>query len=64
MMTLELTSEEAETLRELVRQRVSELDREINRTDSLEFKDELRKVRRTMERILGRLSAAPADSRV
>jgi len=63
-MTLELTSEEAETLRELVRQRVSELDREINRTDSLEFKDELRKVRRTMERILGRLSAAPADSRV
>jgi len=64
MMTLELTSEEAETLRELVQQRVTELDREINRTDSLEFKDELRKVRRTMERILGRLSAAPADSRV
>lgn len=63
-MTLELTSEEAETLRELVQQRVTELDREINRTDSLEFKDELRKVRRTMERILGRLSAAPADSRV
>ncbi len=63
MMTLELTFEEAETLRELVRQRVAELDREINRTDSLEFKDELRKVGRTMERILGRLTAATATPR-
>ena len=62
-MTLELTFEEAETLRELMRQRVAELDREINRTDSFEFKDELRKVGRTMERILGRLTAATTTPR-
>ena len=34
MMTLDLTFEEAETIRELMRQRVAELHREINRTDS------------------------------
>ena len=32
-MMLELTVEEAAALRDLLRQRVTELDREINRTD-------------------------------
>jgi hypothetical protein len=62
-MTLELTTEEAETLCELVRQRVSELDREINRTDSLEFKRELQQMNRMMGRIFERLSATLAAAR-
>jgi hypothetical protein len=62
MVTLELTAEEAETLGELLRERVAELDRAINRTDSLVFKRELQQVNRTVERILGRLSATLAGA--
>jgi len=43
---------------------VAELDREINRTDSLEFKRELRQVDRMMERILERLSVLTGTPRV
>ena len=61
-MMLELTVEEAAALRDLLRQRVTELDREINRTDRLEFKRELQELDRMMERILERLSTTIADA--
>jgi hypothetical protein len=55
-MHIELNPDEVTALREVLREKVSELDREINRTDSLRFKDELRQAERTLERILGRVS--------
>ena len=57
-MQLQLTDQEALTLREVLQHKVLELDTEINRTDSLAFKAELRDIDRTIERVLGRLSAA------
>jgi hypothetical protein len=66
-MNLEVSREEAELLRVLLRQRVSELDREINRTDSLEFKAGLRQLDRAAEQLLGKIVSAieppdPSDS--
>jgi hypothetical protein len=57
-MRIDLSKEDAELLRDLLRERVLELDKEINRTDSRAFKNELRKLDRATERILGTLSAA------
>ena len=45
-------------LRDVLQQKVTELDTEINRTDSLAFKAELREIDRAMARVLGRLSEA------
>lgn len=57
-MHIELTPDEAETLRDLLQQKVVELDREINRTDSLTFKQDLRQLDRKLERMLGEVSSA------
>jgi hypothetical protein len=57
-MQIDLHREDAEMLRELLRERILELDKEINRTDSLAFKDGLRQLDRAMERVLGELSMA------
>jgi hypothetical protein len=57
-MQIELSHEEAETLRRLLQQKVEEMDKEINRTDALKFKEELNRMERTVERILGQLTAA------
>jgi len=59
-MTIELSDQEARTLRDLLQQRVVELDKEINRTDSLSFKEELQELDRLLERIIGTLSTALA----
>jgi hypothetical protein len=56
-MDIQLSNEEAETLRDVLRQRVLELDREINPTDSFAFKEGLRQLDRRIERILGEVSA-------
>jgi hypothetical protein len=50
-MQIDLRREDAEMVRDLLRQRIVELDKEINRTDSLAFKHEL-------ERVVGELSTA------
>jgi len=55
-MRIELSYDDAELVRELLRQRVLDLDKEINRTDSLAFKEELRKLERATERVLGDIS--------
>ena len=62
-MRIELSHDDAELLRDLLRQRVLELDKEINRTDSLAFKDELRKLGRATERVLGQIAGALETSR-
>jgi hypothetical protein len=62
-MQSELNHYEAELLRDTVQHRIEELDKEINRTDSLEFKRELQHRDRTMEHILGVLAAALESDR-
>jgi len=56
-MHIDLNTEDATLLRDLLQQRVKELDKEINRTDSLAYKHELQRIDRSIERILGDLSA-------
>ena len=61
-MNVELSYEEATMLREVLQEKVTELDKEINRTDSLRFKEQLRTIERTLERILGSVNAeTPAN---
>jgi hypothetical protein len=55
-MQIELSQDEALALRQLLREKVRELDKEINRTDSLRFKGELRNVEHQLERVLGAIS--------
>jgi len=57
-MQIELNREEAELLRDTLQQQILELDKEINRTESLNFKRGLQANDRAMERILGRLQVA------
>jgi hypothetical protein len=61
-MHIELGEDEVQALRELLQEKVTELDKEINRADSLRFKDELRRTERTIERILGRVADRPASA--
>lgn len=55
-MRIDLEENEAELLRDVLQQRVSDLDREISRTDSLAFKRSLQDLERLTERVLGRIS--------
>src|SRR6266516_3376087 len=58
VMQIDLRRDDAEMLRDLLRQRIVELDKEINRTDSLAFKQELQQLDRAIERVVGQLSTA------
>jgi hypothetical protein len=62
-MRVDLNFEDAEMLRALLQERITELDKEINRTDSLAFKQQLQELDRRMERVLGELSTAVAAAR-
>lgn len=55
-MRIDLNTEDAVALRDILQQRVVELDKEINRTDSIAYKHELQQLDRTIEKILGELS--------
>jgi hypothetical protein len=57
-MQIELSRDEAEILRDVLTNEVEQLDKEINRTDSLRYKSELRDTDRTIASILGRITAA------
>jgi hypothetical protein len=57
-MHIDLSRDDAETLRETLQVRVRELDVEINKTDSLRYKDALRETERRLERILGAVTMA------
>ena len=57
-MTIELSRDEVETLRMLLREKGIDLDREINRTDAFAYKARLRKLDRTIERVTEELDLA------
>lgn len=63
-MMLELTSEEAELLRQLVSQAVRDLGPEIHHTASRQYRGELEARRERLEQLLARLSedSVTADS--
>lgn len=61
-MRIEITRYEAEALRDLLRQKIAELDTEINRTDSSDFKRDLQQTERALERVLGELGSAIESS--
>jgi hypothetical protein len=57
-MQIDLSKEEATTLREILQERVTELDREISNTDNRKYKGALRETERQVERILGAVTVA------
>ena len=59
-MHIDLNPDEISALREVLQEKVAELDREINRADSIRFKDELCRTERTLERILARVTQPEA----
>ena len=60
MRNVELTREEMELLGEVFQHAMNELDIEIHRSDTPDFKAKLKHRRALLEQILGKLSAAPA----
>jgi hypothetical protein len=61
-MQIELSRPEVEAVRDLLQQRVVELDKEINRTDSLAYKHRLQELDRLIDRVVGELSGALAQT--
>jgi hypothetical protein len=59
MKTLDLTSTEAETLRDVVHHYLGELEVEIRHTDTRDFKAMLRNRKAMLESILAKLALEP-----
>jgi hypothetical protein len=59
-MTLEMSAEDASLVREFVDGRLVDLKKEINRTENIEFREELRKTQRALERLTAQLTPAPS----
>ncbi len=59
MQSLEFTAEELEVLREVLQRGVTEIDAEVFRTDTHEFKAILKHRREVLEKILTRISTLP-----
>ena len=57
-MQIDLNQKDLVALREVLQQRVNELDREISATDSHRYRNALRENEHQIERILGAVSAA------
>lgn len=55
MIQLNLTDEEEQHLKEAVKRRLTELDHEIAHTDSMDFKDMLKRRRETMRKVIEKL---------
>ena len=60
MQTLSLSPEESETLREVLQHLLNDMDIEVFRTDTRNYKEMLKHRRELLERVLERLSALPA----
>jgi hypothetical protein len=56
MTTLELSTDDAVLVRDFVESRLVELRKEINRTENIEFREELRKVERALDRLVAQLT--------
>ena len=61
-MIVELSDDDAALVREFVQGRLIELAKEINRTENIEFREELRKIERALERLVGQLTARASPS--
>lgn len=59
MQHVELTSEELEVLRELLRHSIGDMDMEVFRTDSHDYKALLKHRREVLERVVEKLSKEP-----
>jgi len=57
-MNIDLSERDVAMLRDLLQHKLRELDKEISRTDSRAFKEELHQLDRAIERVLAMLSAA------
>jgi len=60
MATIELSAEELEALREVLEYQVQQMDIEIDRTDTHDFKKRLQHRRDLLKNILAKASAVPA----
>ena len=60
MAMLELSDEEVEVLREVVAHVIGEMNMEVFRTDTHDFKQLLKHRREVLERVLTRLEPSPA----
>lgn len=60
MQSLSLSPEESETLRDVLRHIVDDMDVEVFRTDTRDYKEMLKHRRELLERVLEKLSALPA----
>jgi hypothetical protein len=59
-MEVNIRREDAEIVRDLLQQKIEELDKEINRTESRAFKRELQEIDRAIGRVVTVLSGALA----
>jgi hypothetical protein len=57
-MRIELDPSETDMLKDILQQKVTDLDREISATENLRFKGALRDVERRVEQILGKVTSA------
>ena len=55
-MTFELSAEDAALVREFVAGRLVDLKKEINRTENVTFRQELRKIQRALEQLASQLT--------
>jgi hypothetical protein len=60
MVHIELSTDDAELVRSMLDDKLLDLRKEINRTDSLAFKDTLRKLEHALERLVEQFPR-PAD---
>ncbi len=59
MQRIEFTDPELDVLREVLRHEMSEIDLEIFRTDTHDFKEMLKRRRDVLDHVLTKLAAAP-----
>jgi hypothetical protein len=59
MQHVELTSEELEVMREVLRHCIGDMDMEVFRTDSHDYKAMLKHRREVLERVMEKLSKEP-----
>jgi hypothetical protein len=54
-MTFDLSADDAALVREFVQGRLVELKKEINRTENMAFREDLRRIQRALERLVDQL---------
>jgi hypothetical protein len=60
MQTIQFAAEELEVLRDLLAHHLAEIDVEVFRTDTRDFKMKLKHRREILEQLLAKISEAPA----